>query len=209
MEVLVFLVVVVSIISSIVGKKKQDEAKRAAQTAQAARVRQAENMRARVQNNVQGNRPAPSPIAPTVRPNPPTPNVFTPQYSGSMAYDSTEGMGGTQGTVGTEGTSFGSTEGMGGTQGRSELVIDYNKPRHIVAPSRESGHTHTETSITGVSDCAPDSMPLEFEHEDAYSHERSTRGGLKLDVSKNAVLQGVIFSEIIGKPRALRRYSRA
>lgn len=197
------LAVVASIIASTVSRKKQEQAKRAAQADQAARVRQAENMRARVGSSSKAARPAGSVMQPTVRPNPVAPSVYTPQYSGSMAYNSSEGMSGSS----TEGTSLGSSEGMYGTQGGNER--NYDKPRHIVTPSRETGHAHAETSITGVSDCPPDAQPLEFEHEDAYSHERRAGEGFKLDISKNAVLQGVIFSEVLGKPRALKRYSRA
>ncbi len=201
MEVLIFLIVIVSIISSVASKKKQEQAKRSSQAEQAARVRQAENMRERVEGNIK--RPAASTMQPTVRTSSVTTRVHTPQYSGSMAYDSMEGVGGTQGTA------FGSTEGMGGTQGRSELAGNFDKPRHIVTPSHETGHAHTESSITGISDCAPDAQPLEFEHEDAYSGVGKSTQALKLDISRNAVLQGVIFSEILGKPRALKRYSRA
>lgn len=100
--------------------------------------------------------------------------------SGSLAYDSSEGLN----PVGdAEGVSL---EGMRGS--------------HVVRPFTEGTHSHIESSLTGDIPCPPVSafqggLPPRAAHRQADT-------GLRLDLA--GVRQGLIYAEILGKPRALR-----
>lgn len=119
--------------------------------------------------------------------------------SGSLAYDSHEGM-----------AAYGGGEGDS-TEGRGMGTLSAAKPslRHIVKPSSESAHTHAETSITGLSgDCeaeepfADDSAP----EEDAYALGQKKQVlpyGLALNTPGDFA-RALLYAEILAKPKALR-----
>ena len=73
---------------------------------------------------------------------------------------------------------------------------------HVVTSTLEGGHTHTESSMTGEEACPPPQAGKE-QHE-VERTSVAAAGGL-LDFQANSVLQGVLFSEILGKPKALQR----
>lgn len=74
------------------------------------------------------------------------------------------------------------------------------KPRvtqHVVAPSFESGHAHQETSLTG-------NIPCQVRTLSANPDETTClRSGALL--SCDDALRGVVYAEILGKPKALRK----
>ena len=117
--------------------------------------------------------------------------------SGSMAYASAEGA------ASMEGAAYASTEGEG-----SNVRINPNpakpKLRHVVKPVTESDHSHTEGGVAGAEPCYEG---YEQPDEDAYEISTSTRAlphGLTL-IGREALIRGVLYSEIIGKPKALQR----
>ncbi len=75
-----------------------------------------------------------------------------------------------------------------------------NRSRHVVEPSTRSGHAHMETSMTGIEDC-----------DEARASENNVivigQIGTELPHfdSKAAIVYGIICSEILAKPKALRR----
>ena len=73
---------------------------------------------------------------------------------------------------------------------------------HVVTSTLEGGHTHTESSMTGEEDCPP---PLaNVPKAQQTSEAPATQEGL-LSFQPNGVLQGVLYAEILGKPKALQR----
>lgn len=124
---------------------------------------------------------------------------------GSLAYDSAEGMslrGGTEG-YSTEGRALGT------------LVATKSSLSHMVRPSSESSHTHAETSLTGYEPCPeePPSDPLDPldpdqpYSADAYALGAATRTlpyGIDLHGARS-LARGVLYAEILAKPKALRR----
>ncbi|MDO4543731.1 MAG: hypothetical protein Q4C01_04175 [Clostridia bacterium] len=77
---------------------------------------------------------------------------------------------------------------------------------HTVTPSRESGHAHMETSLTGIQkDCPP---PRKIAVE--TPQPATAKGGdVTLHIDLNEAARAVVLSEILGKPRAYRKYGRA
>lgn len=77
--------------------------------------------------------------------------------------------------------------------------------RHVVKPLTESHHSHVESSISGVSaacDVQDDPVPVE---EDAYRIEEAAAPAYSFSFDRNAAVQAILYSEILGKPKALRR----
>ena len=101
--------------------------------------------------------------------------------SGSLDYDSSEGL---------------STEGESAARGTTL--------RHVVKPMTESHHSHTESSMAGRDVPCEDSY-AETEAADAYSStEQSTAYSVDI-TNRERIIQGVLYSEILGKPKALRK----
>lgn len=101
--------------------------------------------------------------------------------SGSLDYNSSEGL---------------STEGESAARGTTL--------RHVVKPMTESHHSHTESSMAGRDVPCEDSY-AETEAADAYSStEQSTAYSVDI-TNRERIIQGVLYSEILGKPKALRK----
>ncbi|MBQ4610959.1 MAG: hypothetical protein IJB30_04410 [Clostridia bacterium] len=95
--------------------------------------------------------------------------------AGSMAYDSSEGEGHIDGDYRFE-----------------ELT-----PRsddHVVKPFTETKHVHTESTIMGAEVCEP-------AEKDVYEMPSA----IVSEAEMSDIRKAIIWSEIIGKPRALRR----
>ncbi len=139
--------------------------------------------------------------------------------SGSMAYDSAEGSGsrGSLGTASAEGVGFGGSMGQSAPQGpgrkRGESIG--TSLRHAVHSITESTHGHIESSMTGLEGTCEEGYALDSINDvddidahsvDAYAistAEGKLPFGMRLD-EPNAVVQGVLYAEILGKPKAAR-----
>ena len=66
----------------------------------------------------------------------------------------------------------------------------------------EGGHTHTESSMTGEEACPPPKVVAVHQPE---AEKKPAATGALLDFQPNSVLQGVLYAEILGKPKALQR----
>ena len=74
---------------------------------------------------------------------------------------------------------------------------------HVVTSTLEGGHTHTESSITGEESCPPP-KPVAQKPAAAVQPSDASSGAL-LSLQTNGVLQGILYAEILGKPKALQR----
>lgn len=72
--------------------------------------------------------------------------------------------------------------------------------KHVVAPSFYSGHAHEESSMTGSGlTCAPVEVRKAPEKAPDASGKK-----LELEFDSDSVLKGLLYAEILGKPKALR-----
>ena len=73
---------------------------------------------------------------------------------------------------------------------------------HVVTSTLEGGHTHTESSMTGEEACPP---PKPVAQKPAANvPAQAPKAGALLDFEANSVLQGVLYAQILGKPKALQ-----
>ena len=78
--------------------------------------------------------------------------------------------------------------------------------RHVVVPSFESGRAHQETSLTGIQQC-PASGTLKIvplAHSDAEATPSDTQTVLSLPLNADEATKAIIYSEILGRPKARR-----
>lgn len=75
------------------------------------------------------------------------------------------------------------------------------KYTHVVTSTLEGGHTHTESSMTGEETCPP---PKASAVKEPQAEPAAAGVGGLLSFQPNSVLQGVLFSEILGKPKSQR-----
>ena len=73
---------------------------------------------------------------------------------------------------------------------------------HVVTSTLEGGHTHTESSMTGEEACPPPKAVVQ--KPAAVQTPSPAPAGALLDFHPNNVVQGILYSEILGKPKALR-----
>lgn len=119
-----------------------------------------------------------------------------PSTSGSMPYASTEGFGSSENMRGD------SLEGMplsSAHDGRQHSPIT-----HVVRPFTESDHRHEESSLTGNVPCPP------VQRSAAAPAQAKVPAapplGLRLD--HTGIRQGIIYAEVLGKPKALQSRAR-
>lgn len=122
------------------------------------------------------------------------------RYGGSMNYVSTEGGG-----VSAEGSAApGSLGGTKPLQARPHPVTA-SVTQHVVKPLTESTHRHVESSMTGIEECHEPAVPQPHER-DAYARSaEQAELPYRLMFNRDAVTQGVLYAEILGKPKALRK----
>ena len=75
---------------------------------------------------------------------------------------------------------------------------------HVVTSTLEGGHTHTESSMTGEEACPPPKAAMQKQTAEKAPAANAATGGL-ISFQPNNVLQGVLYAEILGKPKALQR----
>ncbi len=97
--------------------------------------------------------------------------------------------------------------------------------RHVVRPSLDGGHAHSESSMTGFETCPPNAeKPLAERLADFKAAKRAVARTIQATPASDAptvqqfdepaypfswdpaaVRNGLIYAEILGKPKALRR----
>ena len=78
------------------------------------------------------------------------------------------------------------------------VVTEGNPKPHVVAPSFGKKHAHTESSMTGFEDCAP-----ELSHVEPAA-EAETLESSELSFAGKDIIKAMVYSEILSKPKALR-----
>lgn len=229
MEILILLAIIFAVVNASKNKKQaqQEQARKRqadVRSLEADEARAAERLRDyQAQRRRQGS-PTAAPMAPTVRTagqgtstqpggawrctcgetNRAAARFCTAcgkaRYGGSMNYASTEGGG-----VSAEGAAApGSLGGTKPLQTRPHPVAA-SVTQHVVKPLTESTHRHVESSMTGIEECHEPAVPQPHER-DAYA--RGTEQAelpYGLVFNRDAVTQGVLYAEILGKPKALRK----
>jgi len=170
----IFWVVLVAIIWAVASAASQKKKQQAKREAEARAATQA-----------QPARPAPAPVRPTIRPSvapPPTPQSWAPAAASStMSAPRAEGRPG---------------------EIASRLTELAHTQRHTLAPSHETGHAHQETSMTGFE---PDCPPLVSAFDTATEAPMASAPGMSAFTWRpDAVRDGLIYAEILSKPKALR-----
>ncbi|OQB24977.1 MAG: hypothetical protein BWY11_00743 [Firmicutes bacterium ADurb.Bin182] len=197
MEFLFIIIAIVIFLGNFAKKKKQEEARRAAaQRAEEQRRAQSGNMNAPGQQRGFPDRPMQQPINP-VRPEPARSARFPDEFEGSP-FGSAEGKH-PQGSIvfeSKEGLETESQYKKGASP--STLQSTYKSALHTVKASSAGGHAHQETSMTSFVECPPGSEPVQTPPAVDIS-------GYRLSFAKNSIVQAILFSEILGKPKALRR----
>ncbi|MBS5880440.1 MAG: hypothetical protein KIC63_09970 [Clostridium sp.] len=117
-----------------------------------------------------------------------------------MNYASSEGVG-----VSTEGRAAPGSLGVPGPGMGRVHAAPASAARHVVKPLTESAHRHVESSITGIEECREPLAPEPHERDAYADRMEETRLPYGLTFGKNAVAQGVLYAEILGKPKALRK----
>lgn len=117
---------------------------------------------------------------------------------GSLGYDSPEGLGS------LDSTNSASLEGMHGSLEGDSILGEPSRSSftHVVRASSEGNHSHVESSLTGNIPCPPVSKSS----TSARAVHQPDARGLALDLA--GVRQGIIYAEILGKPRALQAHGR-
>ena len=174
------LIVVIGILSSIASKKKKEEMKRKAQQQPPNAPQQSQPGRtAPMSRSTTANRSArPAPAAPQNKK--PSPAVDT-KWPWPTAAEKAQ------------------------TKPKPAASKDYSgTPRytHVVQSTLEGGHTHTESSMTGEEVCPP---PQAAAKKPETGPIPAADAGTLLNFQTNSVLQGILYAEILGKPKALQR----
>lgn len=173
------IIIIAWIVVPILVKKKQQQAKEQAAREQAARQRAAQAAsQQRVQQPIRT-----APIAPSVRTN---------VQSSFEGVSSSEGYGSKE-----EGEPVRQIETtlQSKTTTLQQIRVD---PEHVVRATSESGHTHEETSMSGVEKgCAPDTKQTV-----AAVANAEPESAFVWDVSQ--ARSGLILAEVLGPCLALR-----
>jgi|GEM_PF-1934289 len=190
MQPIIIILVILWIVIPILAKNKQKQAKEQAERERAARQRAAQA--AAEKQAALSRAPQPirtTPLAPTVRTSQPS---FQP---------SVEGVGSQEGTAGAvlEGELPHDVK-TGLTEKKSSLRELNVSISHVVSASSESGHTHQETSATGIiPPCPPGKTPIDQVQAPAPAAAETA-----FVWNPESVRSGLVMAEILGPCLALR-----
>ncbi len=185
MNPIILLIVAAGIISSIASKKRKEEMKKKAEQRPGYPPQHSPFGQPTVPpKQATANRQT-KPASPAVPNKKPTPGVDT-KWPWPTAAEKAQGK--TKPAAGNK-----PAAGYGGT------------PRytHVVTSTLEGGHTHTESSMGGEESCPPPkAVPQNMA---AAVQTPQADSGTLLNFKANGVLQGVLYAEILGKPKSLQR----
>lgn len=194
---LFILVAIVWVVIGAAGNKKKQQARAEAEK-QAAAQRQQPASAAPPQPRPaapfspyfpDAQRPAPQPARPASQPQRPAPTqaMSQPRMQQVPASRMQQGM--------QEGPASRMQTGPAST-----LTELKQTQRHTLVPSDRSGHAHQETSMTGFEpDCPPETRAAAVS-----AASRAYAGMPAFSWNPNAVLNGMVYAEILSKPKALR-----
>ena len=180
MNPIILLIVVLGIVSSIASKKRKEEMKKKAEQRPGYPPQHSPyGQKTASPKTATASRPS-KPVSPAVPNKKPTPGVDS-KWPWPTAAERAQGK-----------TKPAPSGNYGGT------------PRytHVVTSTLEGGHTHTESSMTGEESCPPPTPAAQ--HPAAAVQTPAANAGTLLSFQTNSVLQGVLYSQILGKPKALQ-----
>lgn len=154
---------------------------------------------------------SPARPAPQRKPQPPRrmpaddrfPDLTPAPKQGSLGNRTSEGLG--------TGRSMADRSGEG-KSGAYQAAVQSVQPgaRHVVQAMTESSHHHMESSMTGIEPaCPPEAAPPTQAQQaqtkaDAAYNLPTAAGRRQFAFDRGSVVQGFLYGEILGKPRALR-----
>ena len=181
MNPLLALIVVIGILSSIANKKRKEEMKRKAQQPPNAPQQNPSGQTAPLSRSTTANRQARPASANAPQNKKPAPAVDS-KWPWPTGAEKTQ------------------------TKPKPAAGKDYSgTPRytHVVQSTLEGGHTHTESSMTGEEACPPPKAVAKKSPEPPKAP--AADAGALVSFQPNSVLQGILYAEILGKPKALQR----
>ena len=190
METLLIILAVVWIVIPVLAKKKQQQSKEQAERELAARQRAAQAaalLQAERERSARMARTAP--LSPSVRPSQPS---FQPSF---------EGLGSVEGTAGLvlEGE-LAHDVSVNLQEAKSSLTQIQASTQHTITASSDSGHSHQETSMSGLdASCPPDKTTAQSAYQPVSS---STESAFVWDQA--GARTGLVMAEILGPCLALR-----
>lgn len=181
MNPLILLIVLAGIISSIASKKRKEEMKKKAEQRPGYPPQHSPYAPSKSTTANRQQKPV-SPAAPNKKPTPGVDSKWPWPTAAEKAQGKNKPAAGNK-SVGS----------YGGT------------PRytHVVTSTLEGGHTHTESSMTGEESCPPPKAAAQ--NMAAAVQTPQVDSGALLSFAANDVLRGVLYAEILGKPKALQR----
>ncbi|MEA5047856.1 MAG: hypothetical protein VB034_04510 [Eubacteriales bacterium] len=192
METVLIILAIIWVVIPILAKNKQKQAKEQAERERAIRQRAAQ---AAAEKQIELKRPAQSvrtsPLTPTVRP-----SQVNPQQPSYEGFGSQEGTASAvlQGELPHD-VSVGVKESQSSLR---ELNVSIS---HVVSASNESGHTHQETSATGIiPPCPPGKAPI----DQAQAPVSTAAASSAFVWDPESVRNGLVMAEILGPCLALR-----
>lgn len=88
-------------------------------------------------------------------------------------------------------------------QAGTTLKQSEKEKTHVVRPFTEGGHVHVESTIAQEEECAePGSMPYAVAESSSKAAAALPRA---IVLSSDFAAMGILYAEILGKPKALRR----
>ncbi len=187
--VIVFIIVIVFSNLSKASRQQKEEQERRRRAAQPAKSAQnAPNQQA------QAERMRPAPI--TTMKAPPSPTVAGAGGTPRAADASAQGGAPRVFPAGREGMR------------PSQKQVMKTTLTHVVKPVTESRHRHEESSITGFTQCAPE--PAGVTRPAPVKRYQSRQTGLldELRLDGNAAAKAILYTEILGRPKAKRPGNR-
>ena len=193
-----WLFIIIAILWAVIGaagnKKKQQARKEAEQRA----YRQAQ------ESSTPQSPSAGMPVPPQMRPSVPVPpqmRSVPPAAQPRTAIPQTPGAAASRQTVPTAQVQQRMSTTHTQAAPASRLTQLEQTKQHTLRPSNETGHAHEETSMTGFEPECPPEL-LRRGDPDAAAHPG--KGLPAFTWNANAVLNGIVYAEILGKPKALR-----
>lgn len=212
----VFLILIAWIVLSAVSKKKKREA------AEAAKRRAAEQAAMNATGAQSFDAPAERPVPKPPAPRPPELQnpVFDPFFGGLSDAKSEPDRNARQPLSQQSAPATASRPMTPPPQARQQTRVQSNMStnmadrtttmhstlRHALEASSVTGHAHTESSITGIEpECPPEKPRSRFAAPETAAPVPSAVSANAFTWNVNDVTRGLILSEILGKPKALRQ----
>ena len=193
MEIFWLILIIFAVVSR--AKKKEQEAQKKAQASRNAQAAWQENQPGRQpmrfpEDGSRQTQPRPStaPVSQPVRQQRPTRPPVPAQRTAAAA--------------GSRMTVPAAAENRAAPQARV-AATQQSTLDHVIQPSSQGGHSHMESSMQGLAPCPPQKPVIRPATKPAEDRPLPLAAGLNFN--RDALVNGILYAEILGKPKALRR----